>query len=69
MSANETSLGKLCLRSLLENPLPTAIPMRIHFMGFIKSRAEVDLAFIQITRNPKKIYRKNRAQIHTLGTI
>lgn len=35
LRVNETSSGILCLRSLLENPLPIALPMRIHFVGFV----------------------------------
>lgn len=38
LSANETSSGILCLRSLLENPLLIAITMRTHFVGFVRVR-------------------------------
>lgn len=36
LRVNETSSGILCLRSLLENPLPTALSTRIHFGGFVR---------------------------------
>lgn len=38
LSVNETSSGIFCLRSLLENLLLIAIPMRTHFVGFVRMR-------------------------------
>lgn len=69
VSVHVISLGFLCLRSLLEIPLPTAIPTRIHFVGFVKNRARWTLHLYKSQRTPKILYIKNRAQSHTRRTV